>query len=62
MRRHERDVAKIAREHGGRLLRRGNGHLAVELPDGRVFTTAASPTNPDHSLKRLRRDIERYPT
>ena len=32
MRRHERDVAKIAKEHGGRLLRRGNGHLAVELP------------------------------
>ena len=62
MRRHERNVRKLVKEYDGIVGQRGNGHLSVTLPDGRVFTTAASPTNPEHSLKRLRRDIEGYPT
>lgn len=59
MRKHEKEVRKVARAHGAELEYR-RSHFRLIFPNGRQLTTACSPTNPEHSLKRLQRDIERY--
>lgn len=59
MKRHERDVTRLARNHG-LVVRHAGGHLRlVDQTTGRFVIASGTPRDPHGALQAIRRDIER---
>lgn len=52
MRKHEREIRQIARSLGGQVGFRNGGHLVIELPNGKTYFVANSPSD-----QRARRNL-----